>query len=126
MQKLMHPSPSEIVAVLEELLHRLDVEMGDTDPDDETDESIVASQNGWKMVERLSNKPATSSGFKERMLAEADAYILGVEDAAALHESVNPASDAERLRGDPGAGAMGAVIEYRDKIRALLTSPTKD
>lgn len=59
-------------------------------------------------------------GFKQQTLAEADAYIVGVEDAAALFEMINPASDTERLRGDPGAGAMGAIIEYRDKIRALL------
>ena len=39
------------------------------------------------------------------------------ERCAQLHESVSPASDDERLRGDPGAGAMGAVIEYRDLIR---------
>lgn len=45
-----------------------------------------------------------------------------LEQAAALHESINPASDAERLNGDPGAGAMGAIIEYRDKIRAMVKS----
>jgi hypothetical protein len=37
--------------------------------------------------------------------------------AADLHEQINPASDAERRRRVPGAGAMGAVIEYRDRIR---------
>lgn len=41
------------------------------------------------------------------------------ERAAALHESINPASDDERASGTPGAGAMGAVIEYRDAIRRL-------
>lgn len=41
------------------------------------------------------------------------------ERAAMLHESVNPASDGERSNNDPGAGAMGAVIEYRDLIRNL-------
>lgn len=40
------------------------------------------------------------------------------ERAATLHESVNPASDDERLKNLPGAGAMGAVIEYRDLIRS--------
>lgn len=40
------------------------------------------------------------------------------EWSAALHEQVNPASDQERHNGDPGAGAMGAVIEYRDAIRS--------
>lgn len=45
-----------------------------------------------------------------------------LEEAARLHESINPASDDERLKGSPGAGAMGAVIEYRDKIRALRST----
>lgn len=39
------------------------------------------------------------------------------ERCAMLHETVNPASDEERLNRVPGAGAMGAVIEYRDLIR---------
>lgn len=39
------------------------------------------------------------------------------ERCAMLHEIVNPASDDERLHHTPGAGAMGAVIEYRDLIR---------
>ena len=41
----------------------------------------------------------------------------GAEYYARLYENVNPASDEERLRGSPGAGAMGAVIEFRDLIR---------
>jgi hypothetical protein len=40
------------------------------------------------------------------------------ERCAALHESINSASDDERFHGHPGAGAMGAIIEYRDLIRA--------
>lgn len=40
------------------------------------------------------------------------------ERCAMLHESINVASDGERLAGHPGAGAMGAVIEYRDLIRS--------
>ena len=42
-----------------------------------------------------------------------------LEDAAMLHESIDNSCDHERQRGDPGAGAMAAVIEYRDKIRRL-------
>lgn len=41
------------------------------------------------------------------------------ERASREHESVNPASDDERYHGAPGAGAMGAVIEYRDRIRSI-------
>lgn len=51
-------------------------------------------------------------------------YEQGFKDATQragnLHEQVDSASDAERLGGLPGAGAMGAVIEYRDKIRQTI------
>jgi hypothetical protein len=43
------------------------------------------------------------------------------ERCAQLHEQVNPASDDERLHHVPGAGAMGAVIQYRDLIRERRT-----
>jgi hypothetical protein len=49
----------------------------------------------------------------------ASGWNEALERAAMLHESVNPASDEERVHRIPGAGAMGAVIEYRDKIRGL-------
>lgn len=42
--------------------------------------------------------------------------------AADLHEQIDSASDAERLENIPGAGAMGAVIEYRDKIRQTVAA----
>jgi hypothetical protein len=45
-------------------------------------------------------------------------FIAATERAASLHESVDPASDEERQNKVPGAGAMGAVIQYRDMIRA--------
>jgi len=45
-------------------------------------------------------------------------FQAATERAAMLHESINPASDEERLNETPGAGAMGAVVEYRDLIRA--------
>ena len=40
------------------------------------------------------------------------------EECARLHEQINPASDDERYHSVPGAGAMGAVLQYRDLIRA--------
>jgi hypothetical protein len=46
-------------------------------------------------------------------------FAMATERAAMLHESVNPASDDERLNHVPGAGGMGAVIQYRDMIRAI-------
>ena len=45
-------------------------------------------------------------------------FCAAIEQAKMLHESVNPASDEERSNHVPGAGAMGAVIQYRDMIRA--------
>lgn len=44
-------------------------------------------------------------------------WKAATERAGNLHEQINPASDEERLKEIPGAGAMGAVIEYRDAIR---------
>ena len=56
----------------------------------------------------------------DALLAERRAGAMEMRAAAGnLHEQINPASDLERFNGDPGAGAMGAVIEYRDSIRAL-------
>ena len=51
-------------------------------------------------------------------------YSQGFRDAtqraANLHEQIDVASDTERLRNLHGADAMGAVIEYRDKIRETI------
>lgn len=51
------------------------------------------------------------------------AFVAGfnaaTERAASLHESISPASDDERHHGRAGAGAMGAVLEYRDQIRSV-------
>lgn len=49
-------------------------------------------------------------------------FTAATKRAAELHEQVDPASDAERLDRLPGAGAMGAVIEYRDKIRQTIAA----
>jgi len=46
-------------------------------------------------------------------------FLAATERAADLHEQINPASDQERHDKSPGAGAMGAVIEYRDTIRRV-------
>lgn len=43
------------------------------------------------------------------------AYSAATERAASLHESVRVNCDHEP---DAGAGAMGAVIQYRDMIRS--------
>jgi hypothetical protein len=60
--------------------------------------------------------------YRERYQRILDqARNTALDEAAGLSAIVNPASDEERLHGDPGAGAMGAIIEYRNKIRALRT-----
>ncbi len=50
-----------------------------------------------------------------------DEFRRGMEYAANLYEQVNPASDDERINNVPGAGAMGAVIEFRDLIRKEIS-----
>lgn len=53
-------------------------------------------------------------------------YEQGFRDATNragnLHEQVDAVSDAERLERIPGAGAMGAIVEYRDKIRQTVAA----
>ena len=51
------------------------------------------------------------------VLTHAAARAEQRERDARMHEQISPASDEERIRGIPGAGAMGAIIEYRDAIR---------
>jgi hypothetical protein len=72
-----------------------------------------ANANEWFLF--LSEYPNNRS-FMAVQIAEA--IEAKRERCARLHERVNPASDEERLCNAPGAGAMGAVIEYRDLIRA--------
>lgn len=52
--------------------------------------------------------------------AFSEGFTAATRLAGDLHESVDPASDEERLNHAPGAGAMGAVIEYRDLIRKSI------
>lgn len=49
-------------------------------------------------------------------------FRAATKRAGFLHEQVDSASDTERLEGIPGAGAMGAVIEYREKIRQTVAA----
>lgn len=61
----------------------------------------------------------TNEGTRELLeRVRVEGIHAGLCLAAYLHESVNPACDHERADRVPGAGAMGAVIEYRDLIRA--------
>jgi hypothetical protein len=68
----------------------------------------------WKC---LDNRATSPHGLTFVAVQIAEAIEAERERCAQLHESVNPASDDERLHNVPGAGAMGAVLEYRDLIR---------
>lgn len=63
--------------------------------------------------------PAKMPAFVEKVRAEAmaDGIHAGLCLAAYLHESVNPSCAHEREARAPGAGAIEAVVEYRDLIR---------
>ena len=79
----------------------------------------------WDAFAEIERAPLQAPEIIARALMEQDAaarregFAAGLERAAREHENVNPASDEERSHGIPGAEAMGAVIEYRDRIRAL-------
>lgn len=81
---------------------------------------IGSNADEWHLFlcELLDNRAQFPMGLTFCAVQIAEAIEAERERCARLHESINPASDAERLNGDPGAGAMGAVIEYRDKIMA--------
>lgn len=65
----------------------------------------------------LDNRATFPDGLTYVAVQIAEAIDAERERCALLREQVNPASDDERYFGHPGAGAMGAVIEYRDLIR---------
>lgn len=67
--------------------------------------------NSWQWAEHSKHRDGSMWAAFEH------GWRMATDRAAALHESVNPASDDERASSTPGAGAMGAVIEYRDAIR---------
>lgn len=70
------------------------------------------------LCEYLCDRPnGAGDGLAFIAVQVAEAIEAERERCARLHEMVSPASDDERLNGVPGAGAMGAVIEYRDLIR---------
>ena len=71
------------------------------------------------MLEHVFSCP--NFGQKSELLAaQMCGYCQGwreaIEWAGNLHDSIDPACDHEKDRGG-GAGAMGAVIAYRDLIR---------
>lgn len=98
------------LALIEQLPYRVPIHLLAQRARDE----IVALRAQLKAVKGIAGN--------ERKLSEAiiqQARDEALEEAAQLHENINPACDHEREHGAPGAGAMGAVIRYRDAIRAL-------
>lgn len=87
------------------------------------DHPLMKAWNAYKATEDYSNTLHWAGEGKQFSEGSLWAAFMAGFDAATkragdLHESINPASDQERHDGAPGAGAMGAVIEYRDAIRA--------
>lgn len=86
-------------------------------------EPVMVAWDEYKKTEDYANSKrwAAHREHTEGSLwaAFAEGFRLATERAAALHESVDPASDEERLNTVPGAGGMGAVIQYRDMIRRV-------
>ena len=95
-----------------------------------TPEQIIAAE--WRKSITGSHRPSdrTFAELTTKALADAGYEINEAgaienmrERAAQLFERINPASDEERLSGEPGADSAMAILEYRDAIRAL---PLKD
>ena len=87
------------------------------------DHPLIVAWNAYQETEEYSNsRKWVNNPDAQHQLGSIWAFFMAGwnaanERAASLHESVNPASDDERQSKTPGAGAMGAVIEYRDLIR---------
>lgn len=87
-----------------------------------SDHPLMKAWNAYKSTDDYANsrKWAAHAEHVDGSLWAAfmEGWNLATTRAGNLHEQINPASDEERLNNSPGAGAMGAVIEYRDAIRA--------
>jgi hypothetical protein len=87
------------------------------------DEPVMVAWNAYKATDDYRNSLKwCGAGHAEGSLWACflAGFKTAIERAAMLHEDINPASDDERLHKVPGAGGMGAVIQYRDEIRQLL------
>lgn len=86
------------------------------------DHPLMQAWTAYKATEEHANSLRWAATHPEGSLWAAfmAGFQAATKRAGNLHERVNPASDQERHDGDPGAGAMGAVIEYRDLIRSAL------
>ena len=84
-----------------------------------TERPAGSNADEWHLFlcQYLDNRATNPNGLTFMAVQIAEAIEAERERCARLHENVDPASDEERLAHVPGAGAMGAVIEYRDLIR---------
>lgn len=85
------------------------------------DHPLMKAWDAYKKGDEYANTArwARSSEHTEGSLWASfeEGWRAATERAAMLHESIDPACDHERTEGHPGAGAMAAVIAYRDAIR---------
>lgn len=88
------------------------------------DHPMMVAWNEFKATEEFANAERWAHSPEHLDGSLWAVFIKGwykaVERAADLHPDIDNASDAERQENIPGAGAMGAVIDYRDKIRTLI------
>ena len=85
------------------------------------DHPLMIAYEAYRQSEDYRNSFKWAGNLEHRTGSMWAAFEAGfraaTERAASLHEQINPASDQERHDKSPGASAMGAVIEYRDRIR---------
>jgi len=94
------------------------------------DHPMMLAWEAYRQTDEYRHSFKWASDVQHRPGSMWAAFVAGfnaaTERAASLHEQINPASDTERLNKDPGAGAMGAVIEYRDRIRETANVASRD
>lgn len=89
------------------------------------DEQIMDCENPTCLIDELHSEYVAAIN-RALAAAEQRGWNRRGERDARLSENVNPASGKERVNNLPGGDAMGAIIEYRDKIRALPYEPTPE
>ena len=85
---------------------------------------LTLEQRAEQIVDRWMDSPRLLTGLSNMISAalravEQRGIRKGLLRAADHHNSISAACDHERSNGDAGAGAMGAILEYRDLLRSL-------
>ena len=84
---------------------------------------VIQKAQHAKVEQMYRNFNDPNDGTTRSQRAEVAGFVVIAEwmreKAAQIHENINVACSHEEATHAPGAGAMGAVIKYRDEIRKI-------